>query len=85
MRSGEVVTDLNQLADEMGLDFMNELVIAKMTEKAAFSFDLKDHLLKLESLEKKLEMEFESSTLREHPERGPIDELLIKVRLSECE
>ena len=81
MRTGRVVTDLNQLADEMGLGFVDELVTAKVTEKAAFRFDVKEHLAKLEQLEKQLESEFERSTLREHPDRNPVNELLIRIRL----
>ena len=82
LRTGEVVTDLNRLADEMGLSFVSELVAAKVTEKVAFGFDINEHLTKLDDLEGKLESEFESSSLREKPDRKAVNELLVQVRLT---
>ena len=81
MRTGEVVTDLNQLAQEMGLSFISELVAAKVTEKVAFRFDIQEHLSKLDQLEQELESAFQSSTLRENPEREPVNDLLVRLRL----
>ena len=83
MRTGEVVTDLNRLASEMNLGFVGELIAAKVTEKVAFGFDLKEHLSKLDQLERKLESAFESSSLRENPDRDPVNELLVRLRIQD--
>ena len=82
MKTGEVVTDLNILAKEMGFGFISELIDAKVTEKVAFGFDIEDHLSRLEKLERKLESSFEASTLPVHPDREPVNELLIRTRLA---
>jgi len=82
LRTGEVITDLNQLSDEMGLSFVGELIAAKVTEKVAFRFDIKEHLAKLDDLERKLESEFEASLLREKPDSKAASELLVRIRLA---
>ncbi len=85
MRTGKVVTDLNQLAGNMGLSFIEELIAAKVTEKVAFGFDVKEHLSRLDGLEKELESAFEASSLPDRPDRGPVNDLLIRVRLADAE
>lgn len=82
METGEVVTDLGVLAGEMGMGFIRELIDAKVTEKVAFEFDLKEHLSRLDQLERKLESAFQASTLPMHPDRGPVNDLLIRTRLA---
>ena len=81
MRTGEIVTDLNQLAEQMGLGYVAELVAAKVTEKVAFKFDLGEHLLNLDGLERELESAFESSTLPEHADKQPVSDFLVNIRL----
>jgi predicted nucleotidyltransferase len=81
MQTGEVVTDLNQLADQMGLMFISELVASKVAEKVAFEFDIDEHLSRLNELECKLESAFEASTLPETPDKKPVNDLLVRTRL----
>ena len=81
MRTGEVVTNLNQLAEQMGLGFVSELVASKVAEKVAFEFDIDEHLGRLDDLERKLESAFESSTLPENPDKQPVNDLLVRIRL----
>jgi len=83
MRTGEVVTDLNQLAQQMGLGFASELIAAKVTEKVAFGFDIEEHLSKLDDLERELELAFESSKLPENPSKDRVNDLLVRIRLGE--
>ncbi len=83
MNTGDVTTDLNDLADDMGLTFVSELVDSKIKEKIAFGFDLKEHVARLDDLERSLEIAFENSKLREKPERDPVNDLLVRLRLEQ--
>lgn len=82
MRTGEVVTDLNQLAEQMRLGFISELVASKVNEKVAFGFDIDEHLARLDNLERELESAFEASKLPENADKKPVNDLLVRVRLS---
>ena len=83
MKTGEIETDLNVLADEMGLTFVSELIAAKVKEKVAFEFDIEEHLARLEDMEKQLDQAFESSTVRENPDREPVNDLLVRIRMGD--
>lgn len=80
MRTGSVVTDLNLLAEEMGLNFVSELIAAKVTENEAFRWDVKSHLHKLAALAGQLETEFASSSLPEYPQCDAVNDLLVRIR-----
>ena len=83
MNTGDVETDLNVLAAELGLDFIPELIAAKIAEKVAFSFNVDEHLQRLDALEQQLQSAFECSTLPEHPQRDPVNDFLVKLRLTD--
>lgn len=83
MNTGEVVTDLNHLADELEIADIPELIASKIEEKVPFSFDCDLHLNRLEDLATKMEVAFNASKLREVPDREAVNELLIKLRLAD--
>lgn len=82
MNTGEVVTDLNQLASELKIPDIPQLIESKIAEKVEFEFDLNKHLQRLNQLEKRLDQSFEDSKLPENPERDPVNRLLLDVRFS---
>jgi len=81
MLTGVVETDLRVLAKEMNLDFIEELIAAKVAEKIEFKFDVAEHLERLKELEKEMESAFENSKLPEKPNREPVNEFLVSLRL----
>ena len=81
MQTGVVVTDLRILAKQMGFDFIEELIAAKVAEKVEFKFDVAEHLKRLRELEQEMESAFQKSTLPEKPNREPINDLLVQLRL----
>ena len=81
LNTGEVITDLKFLSGEMGLNFISELIEAKVREKVEFKFDVKEHLEKLDELEKQMELAFADSKLRDNPDRKAVNELLVRLRL----
>ena len=81
MNTGEIETDLNRLADELGIPDVPDLIAAKVAEKIAFKFDLDDHLGRLATLEKRLDSSYKKSTLPETPIKEAVNKLLVKTRL----
>ena len=81
MNTGEVVTDLNQLAYELKIADIPELIASKVEEKVKFNFDVEQHLSRLEDLETTMEAAFEASKLPESPDRDAVNELLVELRL----
>ena len=81
METGRVETDLRVLAKTMNLDFIANLISAKVAEKVAFQFDVPHHIGQLKALEQQLEAAFQSSTLPEKPERDAVNDFLIELRL----
>ena len=81
LNSGELITDLNWLAEELSLPDVPEMIQAKVAEKVAFGFDVDEHLNRLDQLEIRMEKAFSDSKLPEHPEREPVNELLVRLRL----
>ena len=81
LNTGEVITDLKFLSGEMGLNFISELIEAKVREKVEFKFDVKEHLEKLDELEKQMELAFADSKLPDNPDRAAVNELLVRLRL----
>lgn len=83
LNTGDVITDLNWLADELSLPDIPELIQAKVAEKVSFSFDLAEHLKRLDQMENRLLQAFEASQLPENPDRDSVNELLIRSRLNQ--
>lgn len=81
MQTGIVETDLRVLAKQLQLDFMEELIAAKVAEKVEFKFDVDWHIEKLKELENEMAVAFERSTLREKPDREPVNDFLVRLRL----
>ena len=82
LHTGVVETDLRVLAKKMNLDFIEELIAAKVTEKVEFNFDIEQHVERLKELEREMESAFEKSTLPEKPNREPVNDFLVELRLS---
>ena len=49
-----IETNLSVLANKMNLDFIEELIAAKVAEKVEFKFDVAEHLNRLKELEKEM-------------------------------
>ena len=82
LNTGEVLTDLNVLAVDQQLSFIPELVAAKKEEYVEFKFDVDQHMQNLSKLEQQLDSAFANSNLPENPFREPVNELLVRMRLS---
>ena len=81
LKTGEVVVDLNELAVELGIEDVPELIAAKVAEKCEFKFNVELHMKRLSLLEKRLESAFEESTLPEVPDRKAVENFLVNLRL----
>ena len=65
----------------MGFYFIEELIAVKVSEKVELKFDVSEHLKRLRELEQEMESAFQKSTLPEKPNREPINDLLVQLRL----
>lgn len=81
LETGTVEANLITLNQKYSIDGIEELVASKVKEKAAFEFDWNHHAKRLEQLEQQLDKAFESSTIRESPEREPVNQFLVDLRL----
>ena len=81
MNTGEIKTDLNELAVELEIPDIPTLIAAKVAEKSEFKFDVEVHMQRLCRLEEELQTAFEKSRLPEHPEREAVNDLLVQIRL----
>ncbi len=82
MNAGEVVTDLNFLAEELKIADIPSLINAKVAEKSAFEFDVDLHNSRLSELERRLDSAFENSKLPEVPARDAVNNFLVRLRLN---
>ena len=82
MQTGVVETDLRVLAKKLNLDFIEELIAAKVAEKVEFKFDLDHHLQQLTHLENEMENAYSNSELPENPQREPVNDFLVQLRLT---
>lgn len=83
METGRIETDIRNLYENAGLDFVPELIAAKKEEKIGLAdLDWSFHASQLDSLESKLEVSFESSKLPEHRDVQAVDDLLVDLRLN---
>lgn len=81
MQTGVVETDLRVLAKILHLDFIEDLIAAKVYEKVEFKFDLDHHLQHLKLLENKMEVAYSKSKLPEKPKREAVNNFLVRLRL----
>jgi uncharacterized protein len=83
LRSGEIEANLPKLLAIHPLRGVEELMAAKVREKAGVgAADLDPHLQAIEALQGTLEEAFAASTLPEEPRRGrDLDQFLVRLRL----
>ena len=82
MNSGRIETDVRVLHSDLGLDFIPELIAAKLEEKIELpNLDWDFHRDQLERLEQKLGEAFEASSLPSDRDTAAVDELLVSLRL----
>ena len=82
MNTGRIETDIRNLYEESGLNFVPELIASKREEKIGLAdLDWEFHSSQLDSLERKLEEAFERSSLPETRDVEAVDQLLVELRL----
>ncbi len=84
LKTGEVEANLLRLNAHFGFGFLDELIARKVggENTSAGDFDWPFHEARLAELEAKLDRAFQESTLPEDRDRGPINELLVRLRLA---
>ena len=82
MKTGRIETDVRVLHENEGLDFIPDLIAAKVEEKIGLeNLDWQFHADKLAALEVKLEDAFTDSTLPETRDTESVNDLLVELRL----
>lgn len=83
LRTGEIEANLHKLVDVHPVPGIQELVAAKVKEKAGLGgTDLEPHLQRLATLKSTLEEAYQKSTLPEMPrEAEALDRFLVRLRL----
>ncbi len=83
LRTGEVEANLLKLNECFRLDFLEDLVARKVRGEniSVGAIDWPFHEARLDELEAEMERAYRESTLPEDRDRGPINELLVRLRL----
>ena len=82
MNTGRIETDIRNLYEESGLNFVPDLIASKREEKIGLAdLDWGFHSSQLDFLERKLEEAFERSSLPETRDVEAVDQLLVELRL----
>ena len=85
LRTGEIEANLPQLNESFQFGFLDELMEKKIHGEniSADNLNWQFHESQLATLEATLDQAFEDSTLPIHPDRIPISEYLVQLRLQE--
>ena len=83
MNTGKIETDIRALHAQAGLDFIPDLIAAKVEEKIELvELDWEFHSKQLSLLEAKLDEAFERSKLPETRDTNSVNELLVDLRIN---